>query len=153
MDIYLHLFLCNIKYFGYILICFTFEITELDTTALFLRQGVDNVSYYADLVVFYSLLRGRIGIVSLFHWCIIKTGIVASSALYAVKSHITADGETERLDIVYLRPFVTQIPDFYKSLLHNILCLGSVEGNAKSQTIELVLQRENIVLEINHFLL
>ena len=71
--------------------------------------------------------------------------------LDAVEREVAGDGEAVSLDGVELLPSVAGIPDFNHGILHNVLRFLPVESNAKGQSEELVLQRQNIVLETDFF--
>ena len=57
-DIDFHLFFRNVEYRGYVLIALPFNITKLHTTALFLRQLVDELAHQSDAVALYGLFLG-----------------------------------------------------------------------------------------------
>ena len=67
----------------------------------------------------------------------------------AVQREVLADLHEPRLGVADSVPFVAPLPCPQHHILHYILCLCRVHGNAKCQTIEAVTMRKDVGAEIH----
>ena len=147
-----HLFFCDVENGGNILIALALHIAQLHTTTLLFRQCADELSHQSDPIVLDGLFLwiGSHTVVVGLDGCIQRLRLIVHAS-HLVQRQVTTDGQTEGFYRVYLFPTVAFVPDLHHRFLHHILRLRRIHRDAERHSVEFILQRQDVGLEINHW--
>ena len=68
-----------------------------------------------------------------------------------IQCEIPANGQAECLNGLDALPVLPLVPDLDQRLLHDVLCIRTVERNAQCQPVKLILQRQHIITKTDLF--
>ena len=140
-DIDFHLFFRNIEDGGYIFITLPFDISQLHTTTLFLRQLVDELPHQLYTIPLHHLFLWIRMMAIVRRFCLrIQRECVVAHQSCLIEREVSTDSQAKSLDIIYGIPTITSVPYLDHRFLYYILCLRRIKCDAEGKSEKFIFQ-------------